>query len=53
MLEGELAVSPHAWYEIEEHCLELKMEVEGEVVEYLMLEALDELLELHTGFEEE
>lgn len=48
-----MAVSPHAWYEIEEHCLELKMEVEGEVVEYLMLEALDELLELHTGFEEE
>jgi hypothetical protein len=45
MLEGELEGSSHNWYELEEHCLELRLEVEMEIFEYLMLEALDEMLE--------
>jgi len=31
MLEEELALSPHAWYEIEEHTLEVKLELEAEL----------------------
>lgn len=45
MLERELEAHPHNWYEVEEHCLEIKLEVEHEVFDYLMLEALDEFLE--------
>jgi hypothetical protein len=45
MLERELAFSPHNWYEVEEHCLEIKLELECEIIEYLLLEALDEVLD--------
>ena len=47
MLERELSRSPHNWYEVEEHCLEIKLELECEIIEYLMLEALDEILEAY------
>lgn len=45
MLERELDESPHNWFEVEEHCLEIKLELECEIMEYLMLEALDEVLQ--------
>ena len=45
MLERELEESPHGWFEVEEHCLEIKLELECEITEYLMLEALDEVLQ--------
>ena len=46
MLEQELDKSPDKWYEIEQHGLEIKLEIQLEVFEYIMLEALDEMLEI-------
>jgi len=37
MLEQDLTESPHVWYEVEEHGLEIKLEV-TEIVEELLFE---------------
>ncbi len=46
MLQLQLSGSPDSWYQVQQHGLQIKLQIEGQLFEYVMLQALDELLQI-------